>query len=223
MGSRSAVIAVAALLGAAPAVQAKTYCCTDESGHRVCGDILPAQCLQRAYQEYNSQGVMSKQIEGPLTPDQRARRQAELARKKVEDRKRADEERHDKALLASYTSVRDIELKRDRMVGDLQAALNLSQERYDTAFGQQQELKRKADAFGDKPVPEPLKLQLKKSQAEVANHQAFIDSRKQEIVEVQKRFEDDKKRYAELTQKRAEEAATHPDAIRTPASSSANR
>jgi hypothetical protein len=210
----------ALICAAAMPTQATSYCCNDESGRKVCGDILPAQCFNRPYQEFGAQGNLKKQYEGLLTPEQRAQRQAEAARKKEQERRLADEDRRDRALLASYTNVRDIEFKRDRMVADLLAGVHLSEERLAEAVARQQKLAGQLQAMGDKPVPESLRFQQRKSDGEVAAQKAAIESKKQDIADVQKRFEEDKQRYLMLTQKRSEEAATHPDAVTRPASSS---
>lgn len=218
-----ALLAFALVTTTLPA-DARTYCCKDDGGHRVCGDVLPPQCMSRSYQEFNSQGVVSKEYEGPLTPEQRAQRQAEMTRKKEEDRKAADQNRRDRALLASYTSVRDIELKRDRMVADLQGSLHLSEDRYRDALERQLQLKQKVDAMGKKqPVPELIKLQMRKSDTEVSTHQEAIESKKQDIAAVQERFEQDKQRYLALTQKRADDSAAKPSGATAPASASTNR
>lgn len=211
------------ICAAAAPTEATTYCCSDEGGRRICGDILPAQCYSRPYQEFSSQGNLKKQYEGPLTPEQRAQRQAEAARKKEEERRLADENRRDRALLASYTNVHDIEFKRDRMVADLQASVHLAEERLAEAVARQQKLAGQIQAIGNKPVPESLRFQMRKSDGEVAAQKAAIESKKQDIADVQKRFEEDKQRYLALTQKRTEEAATHPDAVTRPASSSTIR
>jgi hypothetical protein len=221
MVSPKALLAFALLVTTVPA-GARTYCCKDDSGRRVCGDILPPQCLSRTYQEFNSQGVMAKQYEGPLTAEQRAQRQAEQARKKEEDRKAADENRRDRALLASYTSVRDIELKRDRMVGDLQGSLRLSEERYSEALERQKKLQAQVKSVGNQPISEMLKLQIRKNEAEVSSHEEAIESKKQDIAAIKEQFERDRQRYLALTQKRQEDPAK-PAAPTPPASSSTSR
>jgi hypothetical protein len=222
MVSSKALLACA-FLAAALSANARTYCCKDDGGHRVCGDVLPAQCLSRAYQEFNSQGVLSKEYEGPLTPEQRAQRQAETARKKAEQRKVADQDRRDRALLASYTSVKDIEAKRDRMVADLRAGLRLSEERYGDALARLRQLQEQAEKSRQKPIPESARIRIQRSEAEVATQQSAVESKKQDITEIQERFEQEKQRYLALTQKQQEDQAVKPANTTAPASSSTSR
>jgi len=207
------------LVGTAWPVAAKTYCCKDPSGHLVCGDILPAQCLSRGYQEYNSQGIVSKEVDAPLTPEQRAQKKAEEARLKEEQRKVAEQQRQDRALLASYTNVKDIEAKRDRTVADLQASLHLAEERHADALARLGQLQGHAAKSAQTPIPEPLRLRIRQAENEVAAQQYTIDGRKHDILEVQERFERDRQRFLALTQQQTESATgAKPTA---PASSSA--
>ncbi len=194
-------------LAAVPA-GARTYCCNDEHGRRVCGDILPEQCQKRSYNEYNSQGVLSKQYPGPLTPEQRAQLEAENARKKAAEHDAAEQARRDRALLASYSSVADINAKRTRTITTAQANLHNAEERLSTAQERQQRLARAAERYGDKPMPEVLRTNIRIAEAELKAAQAALTERKKDIVESQKQFDEDRRRYIELTTKHEEPPAT---------------
>ncbi|HZV54926.1 MAG TPA: hypothetical protein VFF82_08300 [Rhodocyclaceae bacterium] len=189
-----------ALAGATLPAVARTYCCTDDGGRRVCGDVVLPQCLKRPYQEFNAQGVVARQHEGPLTAEQRAQRDAELARKKEEERRAADEERLNRALLASYSSARDIDAKRDRMLAEANTGLKLLQERYDVALARKQKFLAEAELFQKRPMPEALKLNMRDNQAELASLQATLDDRRREIAAIQTRFDDEKRRYLRVSQ-----------------------
>jgi hypothetical protein len=187
---------------------ARTYCCTDEHGRRVCGDILPEQCQKRAYNEYNSQGVLAKQYPGPLTPEQRAQLEAEQARKKVAEHDAAEQARRDRALLASYSSVADIDAKRTRTITTAQANLHNAEDRLNNAQERQQRLARSAERYRDKPMPEVLRTNIRIAEAELAAAQTALTDRKKDIVESQKQFDEDRRRYLELTKKHEEPPAT---------------
>lgn len=224
MVSRWMLALVAVAVCQSPAL-AKTYCCKDQSGHLICGDILPPQCLSRAYQEYNTQGVVSKEVAAPLTPEQRAEKQAEDARKKAELRRAAEQARQDRALLASYTAVEDIDAKRDRTLADLQANLHRAQERYEDSLAQLKQLQQRVQALGNKPIPEGLKLNVSKTDTEVSINRATVEANKREIATAQERFEQQRRRFLELTRKQpdAAGAASTPVGATPPASSSKAR
>jgi hypothetical protein len=198
MAWRSALVLLAMGASVALPAGARTYCCTDDNGRRVCGDILPAQCQKRAYQEFNAQGVLTKRHEGPMTAEQRAQRDAEAARRKAEEQRAADDERRNRAMMASYTSTADIDAKRDRMLDDASAGLKLSQERYDAAVARQKNLQQEAEFYRKKPMPDALKANIRDNEAELAAHQTAVTERKKDIEAIRARFEEERKRYLSL-------------------------
>lgn len=199
MGWPRALVLVV-LAGSVLPSHARTYCCTDDNGRRVCGDVVLPQCAKRSYQEFNSQGVIARQHEAPLSAEQRAQRNAELARKKEEERRAADDNRRDRALLASYSSAGDIDAKRDRMLVEAHAGLTLSQERYNAALARKRKLQGDAEFFQKKPMPHALKLNIRDNQSELGALEATLDDRKKDIAAIQARFEDEKQRYLRLSQ-----------------------
>lgn len=190
------------LLGAAvQGASATTYCCQSD-GRRVCGDILPQECVSRAYQEIGRYGNVVKQHEAPLTPEQRAVREAELARKQAEERRVAEEERGRRALLASYSSVKDIDAKRERMVAEAEHQLKATQARYDNAVARRDDLARELEFYAKKPPPEDLAASVRDNEAEIMALQAAIELRRKDIADVAARYDEERKRYLEAVAKR---------------------
>lgn len=191
-------LCAALALGLALPAAARTYCCTDKSGQRVCGDILPAQCEDRAYKEFGEKGV--RNVEAPLTAEQKAQREAQAARKKEEERIAGEQKRKDRALLNTFSSEKDIDQIRDRAVADLEAAGKQSQEKYEAATKRKQQLDKELEFYARKPLPAGLKAQIKDTETEIEAQKKAIDDRKKEIEATRARFEEDRKRYRELTQ-----------------------
>ena len=189
---------VAATLTFALPVEARTYCCTDDAGRRVCGDILPVECQKRPYQEFDGRGMMVRNVEGPVTADERDRREAERLRKREEERQAKEIERSNRALKASYASASDIDAKRDRLLAETNENLKQAQERLDTALAEKQKLDMEAEFYQKKPMPESLRKGLRDNQEEVARLQATLDEKKRDIAAITARFEDEKKRYLSL-------------------------
>ena len=192
------LIPIAFVLAAIPA-HARTYCCTDENHHRVCGDIVPAQCQSRAYNEFNSQGVLSRQYEAPLTHEQRVQRDIELARKAAEEHRAAEAARRDRALIASYSSVADLDAKRSRAMAGANAALKLAQERVEASIARKQKLEHDAERFRNKAMSENLKGSIRDNESELAARQATLVERQKELVDTQTRYDEDRQRYLQLT------------------------
>jgi hypothetical protein len=185
-------------MAALPAA-ATSYCCSDENGRRICGDVLPAQCLKRAYQEINHQGKVVKAYEGPLTAEQRALREAEQARLKATQRLADEERRRDQALRASYGSIKDIDAKRDRMLAEAQASLLAAQQRYDEAVARRKHLEEEMEFYAKKAPPASLVAQIRDNRAELDSFESGLAARKQEMDAIRARFEEEKQRYIKLT------------------------
>lgn len=198
MAWRSALWLTAAALGFSLPVGARTYCCTDEAGRRVCGDILPVECQRRPYQEFDGRGVMVRSHEGPMTAEERGRREAERARKQEEERQARELERSNRALRASYASASDIDAKRDRLLAEANENLKLAQEHLDAALAHKQKLDTEAEFFQKKPMPDSLKSDLRENREELARLQATLDDKKRDIAAIEARFDDEKKRYLSL-------------------------
>ena len=198
MAWRSALWLAAAALGVSLPVVARTYCCTDDAGRRVCGDILPIECQKRSYQEFDGRGVMIRSHEGPMTAEERGRREAERARKQEEERQAKELERGNRALRASYASASDIDAKRDRLLAEANENLKQAKDRLDTAIARKQKLDMEAEFFQKKPMPESLKSDIRDNQEELTTLQATVDERQQDVAAISARFDDEKKRYLSL-------------------------
>ena len=120
-----ALLVALALVAGAPLAQAagKLYCCNDASGKQVCGDLMPQECYGRAYREVGDSGRTVRNVEAPLTAEQRAERAAEDEKRKVEEAARQEQRRKDLALLNTYGSVGDIDAMRERALGDVEKSV----------------------------------------------------------------------------------------------------
>lgn len=192
-------------LGAA--AQVRIYCCDDANGRKVCGDFLPAACQGRAYEERDNRGFVSKKVEAPLTAEQQARRDAEMAKKEADARKAAEDRRRSVALLATYSSEKDIDTVRDRNLAELDKSIVEAQKRLDEARKKKQKLDSDKEFYKGKPLPDSVKSQIRDNDQEIVAHQATITAKTREKEDVRNRFADEKKRYLELTGKKPAEAA----------------
>ena len=177
---------------------ARTFCCSDEAGRRVCGDILPVECQKRPYQEFDGRGVVVRNYEGPMTAEERSRREAERARKQEEERQARELERSNRALRASYASVSDIDAKRDRLLAEANENLKQAREDLNAALAHKHKLDMEAEFFQKKPMPDALKSELRENQEELARLQATVDDKKRDIAAIEAHFDDEKKRFLSL-------------------------
>lgn len=202
--------ALALLLAAMPAPPAAaqgriTYCCIGDNGRQVCSDVLPKECHGKAYREINARGVTVKRIDAPLTAEQRAMKEAEDKKAKEEEAKRLEQDRKNRALLATYSSEKDIDFVRDRAIGDVQRSIKASQDKMVELTNRQKKLDDEAEFYKKKPMPPELQSQIRDNQAEMKALQVAIDGRQKDIEALKARYEEEKQRFRELTQKKTTE------------------
>lgn len=197
----SALPLLAASSLCAAAGPAKIYCCSVD-GKRLCGDQLPPQCYSRAHREMSGSGSV-KDFGAPLTPEQKAEQAAEEQRQKKEEERLAEERRRNAALLATYSSEKDIDNVRDKQLAEAQKALKQAQDRYGDALKQKQKLDNEAEFYKKKSMPPKLLSQMKENQTELAGQQAVVDLRKKDIEDIRARYEGEKQRYIALTRGKA--------------------
>ena len=180
------------------AAAAKSYCCSDERGRQVCGDSLPRECYGRAYREVSERGTTLRQVEAPMTADQQAKRDAELAIKKKQEQAALEEKRKNQALLNTYSSEKDVDLARARALADLENRSKEVQSKYNEAVKRKQKLEGEREFYQKKPMPPELTEQIRASEAEIKAQQKAIEAKKQEMEQIRVRFDEEKKRYLEL-------------------------
>ncbi len=202
--------AAAVLFGLAlpnPANARNSYCCTDANGKLVCGDVLPTACHKRAYRVLDDRGRVIKEVEAPLSPEQRQLRDAAEAKKAEEAKKAAEEQRRNQALLATYPTEKDIDAARERALADFDKGSADNQKRYDDAVKQKKKLDAEKEFYAKKPMPANLKKQVEDNENALKTAQAALDSGKQERDALQAKYENEKKRYMELRYGKAPPAA----------------
>lgn len=194
----------------ASAQQARIFCCDDARGRKVCGDFVPPECADRAYEERDGSGRVAKNYEAPLTAEQKTRRAAELARMETDKRKAADERHKSLALVSNYANVEEIDKARDRSLADLEKNLKQAQARLDEASAKKKKLDAEKEFYKKTSMPDQLKTLIRDNDSELRSQQAAVTDRTKEMDEVRTRFADEKKRYLELTGKQAVDAAPAP-------------
>ena len=118
----SLLAAVCAAFGASQ-TQAQLYKWTDANGKTHYSDTVPPDAVDRARKEMRTDGVVKNSMERAMTPEEK--RLAGL--KAVEDERtriaQSERERKDKALLATYTDLKDFDRVRDRNLSALDAEI----------------------------------------------------------------------------------------------------
>jgi hypothetical protein len=202
---RSIAIGVAVIALAAAAMPlhaaAPTYRCTSKDGRVYYGQTIPNQCIGRVVEQINSQGIVIKRIEPTNSPLEDPAAQEAAEKKKQEEAARArEEERRDNALLATYTSVKDIDDARTRALAEPTARVGEIDARIADLKKQQATLaNQQATYTGGKTPPGALTEQIRNVESELGLQTELAASKRREIESINAKYDEDKKRYIRLT------------------------
>ena len=191
---------LALLIGlSSPVVAAgQFFCCNDTSGKQVCGDILPHECFGRAYRELGNTGQTVRNVEAPQTPEQRAQRAAEEEKRKIEEEKRREQQRKDQALLNTYGNENDITLMRQRAEADVHKSIKNSENKIAEIKELRKKFENEAEFYKKKEIPAEIQKGLRNADYEIKAQESIIESRKQELDVVKKKYDEDQRRYIDL-------------------------
>jgi len=202
MRSQAAVFLVSfALLAPALAQQApqRMYKCIDARGKTYYTQVPPPECLGRETQELNKSGSVIRKTERPLNPAELQARDADKKKKAEEAEKAKEERRKNTALLNTYSSEKDIEDARARSLQETQTAISDTEKAIAGAQKRQQDLEKEKEFYTKKPMPFKLKTEISNLDIEIKNQTALQDAKKKEISTINQKYDEDKRRYIELT------------------------
>lgn len=194
------VLGLGLVLGSATATAA-LYKWVDEKGRTQYSDKPPSQTSKGGV-EMSTRGVVKKKLEAELTPEEKKAKAAEEARRKAEQQEAAAQRRADNALLLSFSSVEEIDMKRDRELQAIEAAIaNLrSQERSVVERWNEDRKRAEIHAKRGKPPPDGVKEDLARSESETKVLRDEIQRRNQEAQDTRVKYQALKKRYTDLRQ-----------------------
>lgn len=197
----SSVLVLAALTVAGATLHAQTriYTCKDANGKTITSDRPLPECQGREGRVLSGQGATVKKIEAPLTPEQQAARDVEDQKKRQEDELRREQARRDKALLNTYAGVDDIESKRQRALAQVEREARESERRISLLERQASENRAESEFYKKKQMPADLKRKLDENEAALKAEKHLLASKKSEVAHVNVKFDEDKRRYVELT------------------------
>jgi len=195
----SAFLLAAALALPAASVQAqRTYKCTDAKGKVYYTQIPPKECLGHTTQELSKQGrVVRENV--VLTPEQKAAKEAEAKKKTEQDRLASEERRKAAALLNTYSSEKDIEEARARALKQVEDAIRTAESRVVEAQKRRAGFEKEKEFYAKKAPPPKLQQDIQQTELEMKNQRELADAKKKEIGTINAKYDDDKRRYLDLT------------------------
>ncbi|MEO8145572.1 MAG: hypothetical protein ABI654_15290 [Betaproteobacteria bacterium] len=176
------IIAIAAVPMAA---DAQSFRCVGKDGKKYYGQSVPPQCVGLPVEQLNAQGLVVKRIDAQASAEERAKKEAEQADRKKREAISKDEGRRDRALMATYTSEKDVEDARARALEGNRQQVKEGEARIAALR------KRRAVPSED----------LAGIDIELKAQESLLAAKKKEADAINHRYDEDKKRYAELTKK----------------------
>jgi chromosome segregation ATPase len=186
---------------AAPAWAAKQmYRWVDSQGKVHYGDTIPPEYAKQGSKEMTKSGRVVKETPPAQTPEQiKARAEAEARDKEAKD-KAEERKRRDKALLASYTTVGELDLAEKRNLEAVDLQIKSNELRIKSVQGRLDGLTKQESFFASrkKPVPPDLADDIKQTETEIDHLRGNIADLNRDKDALRARYGADRKRYMEL-------------------------
>jgi hypothetical protein len=201
------IIMATLMLGAASAAAQQpaqmTYRCTGADGKRYYGATVPEPCLGQPIEQLNMQGLVVRRIDPQASEKERQQKQLELARKREEDAAAREAGRRNRALLATYTSEKDIDDARGRALAENRTAVKEIEARIAELKKRQVGYEKELEFYQGKAKP-PGKLEedIKNAEIDFSAQEELLAAKKKEVDSINSRYDEDKRRYAELTKQK---------------------
>jgi len=203
--NKTKTIAAAVLMLTPLAAQAQlmSYRCTGNDGKKYYGSTIPMQCVGKPIEQLNSQGRLVRRIDPQGEAKEKAEKAAALAKAKEEEAATREATRRNQALLATYTSERDIEDARTRALSENKKAVRDVEGRIDTLKKRRAGYDKELEFYkgNDKP-PAKLAEDIQNAEIEIKANQDLLNVKKKEVAQINARYDEDKKRFRELTAKK---------------------
>lgn len=188
--------------------QVKSYRCVTKAGRKYYGFTVPPQCQGELIEALSAQGIVLFRIDPPLTEEQKAaraeeeRKAAEVeAARREEQRKAEVQARRDRALLQTYADETDIERVRQRALADNRAAATQVENSIEQLKARQAKLAKESAKYTTSDMPAQLLRDVRAVSYDLTLQEQLLQTRKKEAAEINARYDEEKRKYLELTGK----------------------
>ena len=203
------IIAATALIIASLAAHAQstpsqlTYRCVGKDGKKYYGSTVPTPCLGQPIEQLNTSGLVVRRINPEGDEKERTLKEAEAKKKREDEAAAKEAARRNRALLATYTSEQDIDEARSRALADNELAVRDVELRIDAIKKRQASYDKELEFYkgGNKP-PARLQDDIRDAEIDLQAQENLLVVKKKDVNSINARYDDDKKRYRELTVRR---------------------
>jgi chromosome segregation ATPase len=178
------------------AAQAQSFRCVGKDGKKYYGQVLPRACLGRPWEQLNKQGLVVKRFDPNEEVEDPAKEAAQKEKQREKEAAAKELARRSRALLATYSSVEDIDAARERALAEPQRQIA------DIEANIAQREKRLAELTKQEPEPNKaaaVEAEIQTARSGIAAQQELLAVKKQVVEAIKARYDQDKKHYQELT------------------------
>jgi hypothetical protein len=206
MSPHLAVFAAAALMIAPLAAYAQksteqyTYRCTGKDGKKYYGQTIPQACLGQMLELINKQGMVVKRIDPQGDEKARLAKEAEAQKKREIEAAQKDSQRRHRALLATYTSEKDIEDSRNRALREHQKQVQEVESRIEAIKKRQARHEKDLELYQEASKGTPparLKEEITNAEIDLKAQETLLAAKKKETEGINARYDEDRRRYQE--------------------------
>jgi len=174
--------------------EAKLFKWVDDNGTTHYGETIPPEYANKEAQRLEKGRI------GKREDKKEKNEKKEVLKDPVAEKARIEAERHDNALINTFSNEQEIDLARDRNLQQVEARTNSFTTLYKSAQENLAGLQQEFEKFTKqgRKIPKSLEEDIAEATARVAKHQRDLDNNAKEVEAVKARFEADKVRYREL-------------------------
>ena len=196
------LITAATLILAPLHAEAQSYRCVGKDGKKYYGSVIPRQCVGLPVEQLGPSGAVIQRIDPEAEAKERRQKEAAEAKKREGEIAAKETARRNSALLATYTSAKDVEEARARALAGNQKAILQIESRMETTRKRQAAYAKELEAYKGKEKPAKLAEDMRIAEQQLQEQQAALAAKQKELEAINARFDEDKKRYLEITGKR---------------------
>ena len=207
----------AALASVVAHAQQYTYRCTTADGKKYYGATIPQQCLGQPIEQLSPQGTVLRRIDPQGDERARLAKEAQAAKRREEEAALKEESRRNRALLATYSSEKDIDDARARALAENQKAIKEVEARIAEIRKRKEKYDKEMEFFAEGPAksdpkkkgsgpapkaskPPPKLLEdINTAEVDLKAQQNLMSVKQKEVESINAKYDEDKKRYLELT------------------------
>jgi hypothetical protein len=177
----------------------KYQCWTNEDGITECGNYVPPQYSQSGFQEFNDQGIPVGKVDRAPTPEELA----QLEQQKEVERQRQAQLKKDQALLALFSTERDIELARSAVLNTIDGQINGMETVLAGYKANLTDLEKSYEKSQDNPSVSASQLQtiqtdIASAKRRIQDTEDTLQKRKEERQKVEEEYDIYKQRFQDI-------------------------